>query len=209
MSEGSKRRQAHPVVQILVLTHLVLITSWSLPQPPPALENGSVQPSPRTIVSNPVAWGLWTNQRFRTSPPVQTTMLTFGLWQYWDMFAPDPSRLDIWLDAEVVYADGSTKIVPYPRMSQMPIHEKYFMERFRKYVERMNGEQYDFKWPALSQWMALKAWTDKDNPPVAVTMRRHWRDIAPYPQETSPLYAQFAFHTHAVDQAKLKADKRW
>ncbi len=197
------------MVQILVLTHLVIIASWSLPQPPPALENGSVQPSPRTVVSNPVSWGLWANQRFRSSPAIQTPMLTLGLWQYWDMFAPDPSRLDIWMDAEVVYANGSTAIVPYPRMSQMSIPEKYLKERFRKYVERMNGLEFDFKWPALSQWMAAQGWKDPSNPPIRVTMRRHWRDIQRYPEKTPPQYATFAFYTHEVDQERLKEDKSW
>jgi hypothetical protein len=202
--EGQPAKRVHPIIQILVWAHMALIICWSLPAPPPALQNGSVRASPNTVVQNPVSWLLLGNWKLKTSPPVQNYMLTFSQWQYWDMFAPDPSSLDIWLDAEVTMADGTIKTVPYPRMSQMSIPVKYFHERYRKYVERLNGEEYSYKWPAFARWMARRAWTDPKNPPKEARLRRHWRDIRPYPEATPPEYSMFIFHVEAFEEGELE-----
>jgi hypothetical protein len=44
-----------------------------------------------------------------------------GLFQSWDMFSPQPKATNSYLEALVLYKDGSTKIWSFPRMEQLTL----------------------------------------------------------------------------------------
>src|ERR1700689_2462600 len=58
-----------------------------------------------------------------------------GLFQSWDMFSPLPKSANAYMEALVLYKDGSTTIWSFPRMEQLTLTEKYSKERYRKFVE--------------------------------------------------------------------------
>lgn len=198
-------------VKAFVAWHVYAMTAWSLPQPPPALMNGQISFSFGELISRPVPWALALNQRIKGTSwlPLRPYMMATGLWQYWDMFAPNPSNLDIWLDAEVTFANGDKSTQLYPRMAAMSYPERYVKERFRKYVERVNPPEFDYKKPALGQWLAYEAAKDPGNPPVSIVVRRHFRKIRPYPQPTPQEDTTEVIWSGPVDQEKLKRDKGW
>jgi hypothetical protein len=207
MAEG--RRDVSPIVKVLVVAHMALVLHWSLPRPAPAVANGMLPPTAANIARHPVQFLLLGNEHARHHSPTRFYLLSTGLWQYWDMFAPNPAHLDYWYDSVVTYQDGSVRTVPYPRMKTSSLWRKFLDERYRKYIERTNNDETDsWKWPAFAQRMALMATTDERNLPVRVVLRRHYRFLAgpgkPEPKE----YQTSEFFVWIVDEQRLRADLR-
>lgn len=104
------------------------------------------------------------------------TLTNFG--QDWKMFAPEPDRRDQFVRAAVTLADGQTRLWTFPRMSDLGYAERYRRERFRKLVEA-SGRDFHV-WPALARYAARRvAAAEPHNPPVLVTLVRHFRDVPP------------------------------
>jgi hypothetical protein len=59
------------------------------------------------------------------------------------MFAPIPKSANAYIEAEVVYRDGSRKTWAFPRMEQLGLAEKYFRERYRKFIENLPRDEND------------------------------------------------------------------
>lgn len=198
-------------LKIFVLWHVYAITAWSLPAPPNVLRRGDIQPTFSRVISDPVPWFLTFNMAVKDADwlPLKWYMESTGLWQYWDMFAPNPLSLDHWFDSEVTYKDGSRKIQPYPRMASMSLPERYVKERFRKYSERVNPDFADWKKPAVAQWLALQAATDPNNPPIFIEFRRHFRWLPKYGEPIPEEYRTEVMVSLQVDQEKLRRDKGW
>lgn len=209
MENQGSTREVKPLVKVFVLTHMVLIASWSLPKPAPAVANGAIAPTAANVAMHFTDFFLVANDKLRLAPPVRYFMFSSGLWQYWDMFAPNPANLDLWWDSVVTFQSGKKLVVEYPRMKTMSIWQKYFKERYRKYLERMNTDSTDsYKRPAFAQRMALLSYKDPSDPPVRVQLRRHWRTMegmhSPVPKE----YKEFILFDYVVDQEKLQRDSR-
>lgn len=203
----------HPVIKILVIFHCVMILLWSLPNAPQSFQawlNKGATPEQLANAPRPVGsqWLLVWNHKYFKSSPLHYYLTATGIWQYWDMFAPNPSNLDHWADARIVFADGSSKIVPYPRMSQMPIPIKYFKERYRKFLERANMDANAYLWPPMAQRLALTSTSDPNNLPVSVFLTRHWKYVQPMDKPQPAKYSEYMFYEHVVDQARLKKDLR-
>lgn len=215
-------------VKWLVAFHVFSITIWSLPPPAPSIVNGSLKPAINFDGISPFARSLvpYIHDRILlfaykvkypshdASPPTRVVggamrayLLPTGMWQYWDMFAPNPSNLDVWVDAEVVFQDGTAKVHAYPRMAKLSIPMKYVQERFRKFLERAHAENYQYAWPTFAQRIALSEFEDPANPPVSVTLRRHFREVQPPGQPTPATYREYLYFTHTVDLKALRRDK--
>jgi len=168
-------------VKLFVGFHLLAIFSWSLPNPPNAVKNGIAPPVGSDVI-------LYYNDKYiRNSPfpdkiptyawPVSAYVLTTGTWQSWDMFAPNPSNTDVWCHVEIVRENGKVDRYAYPRIYDMPIPKKYVMERWRKFYERVNQNQYQFLWPTFAQRIAHICDTDPSNRPVKVRLFRHFKRV--------------------------------
>jgi len=191
-----KRPNAPWYVKVLVFAHLFCITVWALPAPPATLMNGQVKPVGSDYIL------LWNQKGPKQWRPLNAYLFTTGFWQYWDMFAPNPAQTDFWADAEVVYRDGKTRYYLYPRIYLLPIPSKYPNERFRKFFERANSEDYAFLWPQFALRIAYLN-DDPANPPVPVRLTRHWLPIAPPGQTQQKEYNRYTYYEYAVDQKAL------
>ncbi|MGV3615984.1 MAG: hypothetical protein ACO1SV_11675 [Fimbriimonas sp.] len=190
------KKNAPWYVKAFVVVHLVCITAWSLPHPPEGIAKGT---------STPVGsdWLLvWNEKYLKSFQPLFAYLFVTGTWQYWDMFSPNPSRTDIWVDAEVIYRDGTRKPYQYPRIYLLPIPSKYANERFRKFYERVNEDKYSYLWPQFAQRIAYLN-DDPKNPPVTIRLTRHWLDISPPGKPQPTEYNSKMYFEYAVDQAKL------
>jgi hypothetical protein len=191
--------------------HVYAMAAWSLPLPPAAILRGTEQFSLQSLASNPGAWALAGNLWVKQNPwlPLKWYMRSTGLWQYWDMFAPNPMSDDIWLDSVVAFQDGTEKVQPYPRMADLGLVDKYFQERFRKYADRFYRTGSSAKRTAFGQRMALLAATDRSNLPVSVVIRLHIRRVQRFGVPTPDGYETEQIGVVTVDQEKLKKDKGW
>lgn len=192
-----EKRVAIPV-KIFVFLIIFGITVWSLPNPPPSVQSGKRQPGGSD-------WILYWNQKYlKSNTFLSNFMLCTGLWQSWDMFSPNPSNLNIWADEVVTFADGTTRRHQYPRIEILPIPEKYLKERYRKFFERANGNEYAYLWPTFAQRIALEEFKDPKNPPIRVELWRHFYFVKPPSQVTKEEYTNVKYFTYEVDQQKLK-----
>ncbi|HLK15288.1 MAG TPA: hypothetical protein VKT78_10820 [Fimbriimonadaceae bacterium] len=212
-SDAPKQIRVSPWVKAFVAFHLVAITIWAVPNPPEAYKNGRQQWKLQTGSFQEFTKSLNDGVRVLNQTRLRTSLIKYydmptGLWQYWDMFAPNPANIDWYGDAEVIYKDGSRKIYQYPRMFDLGIGQKYFMERFRKFYERAHDDANAYVWPAFAQRVALLSTTDPNNPVVEVHLRRHWLEIMP-PDKPQPTdYKSYEYFRYPVDNAKLQRDLR-
>ena len=207
MNEAAPRKGVNPLIKVFVLFHMLMTLSWSVPPPAPAIANGSIPATPANIAQHPVDFALRANEQFKATSPTSMYLTFTGLWQYWDMFAPNPASVDLWWDAIVTYKSGKVAEEVYPRMKNLPIFQKYFKERYRKYLERMNNDATDsWKRPAFAQRMALLAYKDPNDPPVKIELRRHWREMLGMNEPLPDKYKEYTLFTYYVDQERLKRD---
>lgn len=219
-------RNAPRWLKLLVGFHVLAITSWTLPKSAPGVQAGFLEPKG-------LDWVLYANDAYVRHSPVQQYILTFGLFQSWDMFAPNPTNKDIWCDAIVRYQDGSEKVYTYPRVYEANYAKKYVIERYRKFYERVNLDLYQYMWPDFAQRIAVKM-DDPANPPVQVVLRRHYivtpRTVtfAEYienvgkaigegnitgsvlsPPNPEPVpFSESVFYTYDVDQSRLELTRK-
>lgn len=187
-------------VKVLVALHLVAIASWSLPNPAPGVMNGKVPPRGNEVLLHQ------NYQKLKLNPAVRKYLFVTGAWQYWDMFAPNPSSVDVWGDAIVVRKDGTRDTYQYPRIALMPIPQKYMMERYRKFFERVSTEEYSYLWPQFSRVIARKMNGDPANPPVKIILRRHRQPIPKLGEFVMPPYSNEEFFTYTVKSEDLSEE---
>jgi hypothetical protein len=107
-----------------------------------------------------------------------------GLFQSWDMFSPQPKAGNSYLEALILYKDGSTKIWSFPRMEQLTLTEKYSKERYRKFVETLLDNKNADLWPDVARYVARLPETQAAGPPQKVMLVAKWSDIVRQPDGT-------------------------
>jgi hypothetical protein len=188
-------------VKLFVVWHVLAITIWAIPHPTPAAMQKTRPPLG-------TEWLLYWNEIYlKGFQPISSYLFVTGAWQYWDMFSPNPSSKDLWLDAIVVYKDGSEKVYQYPRMARLSIPEKFVKERYRKFYERVDLVDNTFLWSVVAQRIAYLA-DDPRNPPTIVKLRRHWMFISPPGKPQPEEYSSYVYYWHAVDPKKLERDRK-
>ncbi len=114
------------LINLFIVFHLFALVSWSMSRP-------SVTRSDFNVFLRPYMLGL-------------------GLWQGWEMFAPNPASRSVILKAEAVYPDGSVvswKAPAYYAWKKNPTEEKSTaaLERYRKWgAERISQDDYKPLW---------------------------------------------------------------
>jgi hypothetical protein len=74
--------------------------------------------------------------------PYRYYVLPLGLWQWWAVFAPDPMRQSIVLNAEVVDAKGMRYTYEFPRLADLPWWQKFPRYRNCKFTANMLVDEY-------------------------------------------------------------------
>lgn len=200
-------------VKAFVVFHLLGITVWSLPNPKKPYMNETLKLGIRKdnfvqSFSETVTEGtLLFNWKYLKRSPLSYYTLSTGFWQYWDMFAPNPASIDLYLEADITYRDGSKTRFHYPRIYTLSIPMKYVKERYRKFYENVNNDEQAYIRPAVAQRIALESFDDPANPPVQVVLIRYFDTIEPPGVPEDPTYKSVPYFTYRVDQRKLFRDK--
>jgi hypothetical protein len=110
---------------------------------------------------------------------IRPYMLWSGLFQNWNMFAPDPLMLNGFVEAEIVFRDGKTGRWSFPRTEQLGLADRYFKERYRKFAnEYLRMDANSGLWPDAAVYIARRNY-QPSNPPVIVLLYRYWSLIRP------------------------------
>ena len=111
--DPSDRGRWQTIVSIFILFHLIAITCWALPWNLPVVRD--------------------------VKELVRPYMLWTGLFQSWDMFAPNPKQTNSFLRAVVITSDRHMKVWNFPRMEELDFGKRYEKERYRKFEEEMGN----------------------------------------------------------------------
>jgi len=163
--------------------------------------------SPREVANaprpNPLHWVQIMNEKhLRQNKAIRSYLFFAGTWQYWDMFAPDPSNNDIWFDAIVETTDGRRFEYEIKRIHSMNLIEKYFKERYRKYMERAHLDENRWGWPYLARGVARSFLQDTGQVPARLTLRRHFRYV--FIDKPTPPYTVYPFFDYTVTKGDLE-----
>ena len=138
---------------------------------------------------------------------VRPYLIFTGLFQKWDMFAPDPSRLNNFVGAVVTYRNGDRSLWTFPRMENLGYVDKYFKERYRKYAnDCLRLDTNSGLWPDAARYIARLNRRPSD-PPAAVDLVRYWSIVAPPDangEEPTRLWNQHTFFRWIVAPGDLE-----
>jgi hypothetical protein len=77
-------------------------------------------------------------------PTLQYYMVPLGLWQFWAMFAPDPMRDTITLEAEVIDKRGLRQRFAFPKVADYDTWHAIPKFRHSKYTANVSIKEDDF-----------------------------------------------------------------
>ena len=140
------------LISAFLLFHLVSIACWCVPLDTPLL---------RVIRNGVGPYFRWT-----------------GLFQAWNMFAPEPMKVNSFIEAHVTFADNRSRTWKFPRMEQLSYRERYFRERYRKFSENLGAENNSALWPDVARHIA-RLNNQPSNPPAVIILIRYWSEIEP------------------------------
>ena len=143
-----------PLISIFLAFHIAAITCWCIPLDIPGIN------VVRKLVRPYFLWA--------------------GLFQSWDMFAPSPKSANTYLEAQILYKDGTREVLTLPRMEQLSLSDKFFKERYRKFTDNLVDERYDLMLPDVARHIA-RSKSRQGNPVKLVVIVYNYSLIAPGP----------------------------
>lgn len=146
------RRAKYIAINIFLAFHILAIACWCIPIDSPLI------PLCRNLVRPYFLWS--------------------GLFQSWDMFAPIPKTANTYVEAVVIYRDGSRKTWTLPRMEQLGLTGKYFKERYRKFADNLQLDENEALLPDAARYIARLNSTPA-NPVKTVLLIQHFSFIVP------------------------------
>ena len=173
-ASGIVRRR---VISAFILFHLIAITLWALPYDFPVIVHARdlIQPYMR-----------WT-----------------GLFQTWDMFAPNPVPTNTTIKA-VVITDHHMHVWEYPRMDKLGFGERYRKERYRKFAENLLQDRTALLLGDVSKHIA-RFYNDPDDPPEKVILLKYESEIRPWTEDGSvPAVNPSVLYEGYIDPADLR-----
>jgi len=146
------RRAKYIAINIFLAFHILAIACWCMPVDVPLVLLC------RNLVRPYLAWS--------------------GLFQSWDMFAPIPKSANTYIDAILIYQDGSRTTWTLPRMEELGFTQKYFKERYRKYADNLQVDDNEALLPDAARYIARLNSTPA-KPVKTVLLIQHYSVIVP------------------------------
>lgn len=110
--------------------------------------------------------------------PAQPFLNALGLDQNWGVFAPDPRRESIALEARVTFSDGTTEVWEPPRGGRLI--DAYWDHKWAKYEENAIQDAHrDTLWRPTALFAAREVTRDGKQPTHVTLVRRFQANHAP------------------------------
>jgi len=178
---GPRLTRARAIISGFILVNLVVILSWSLPV------NSLLVSVAKRAVGPYMMWS--------------------GLWQGWNMFAPDVPAATTHVEAELIRRDGRTTDWKFSSPPDYGYYRRYFMERRRKFSnDHLRLDTSAELWPDAARYVA-RLNNDPANPVDTVRLVRYWAPIPP-PGSAQPRnpahWNRYVFFTYPVKPEDLR-----
>jgi len=122
------------------------------------------------------AFPLYRESHKRLSERLHPVLNATGLYQGdWQLFAPDPDRINSWVQARVQRADGSSWIWSTPDWQRRSQLQRFQEGRHQKLSDAMRLDSRRALWPYFSDYIARMA--PPGARPVRVELTRYWWDL--------------------------------
>jgi hypothetical protein len=108
-----------------------------------------------------------------------------GLFQSWDMFAPEPQRMNSYLKAVVITTNHHLKVWSFPRMEELSYWQRFRQERYRKFAEVLPQPIFAPVWPDVARHVA-GFFADPADPPDKVMLIQFQSEIPPAGGQEQP-----------------------
>ncbi len=176
--EPGSSRPARWAISLFILFHLAAITAFCLPL------NSLLLPAVKDAVRPYMLWS--------------------GLFQSWDMFAPEPRKTNLRVAARVAYRDGHSQMWRFPEMDVLGYGSRYAKERYRKFAnDNLRLDENAALWPDAAAVIARLNNTDPSDPPVEVDLIRSWSDVSLWGRTAEP-WSSYVFYRHRVAAGDLR-----
>ena len=143
-------------------------------------------------------------QIFKLVTPIQNY---FSMWRGWQMFAPNPLRMNSRLFAKI-HINGKILEYEFPNPQSENKMQAYLVgERWRKYlVEGVRLDKNSHLWPDCARWVYRKyKLAHPDHQVTQIDLYRKWSDIPPWNQyfiahgsKTKSKYNEFKFYSYPI-----------
>jgi len=136
-------------------------------------------------------------------------VLALGVWQSWDLFAPDPRTMQVRMDATVTLRDGATRNWVFFQSEGLGPIARLRQERYRKWAhDNVRLDEKPELWAPTALFIA-RQFADERNPPVRVELHRHWADMLPPPKSGLPErretdWQQYTFYRRDISAEDLR-----
>lgn len=111
--------------------------------------------------------------------PYRYYILPLGLWQWWAIFAPDPIRNTMTLNAEILDAKGMRHIYEFPRIGDLPWWQKLPQYRRPKFTANMMIDEYKVHRQFTARHAVRELGLGKEAFPVWVSLYAEIKDSPP------------------------------
>ena len=110
-----------------------------------------------------------------------------GLWQEsWQLFAPEPKKLNVSASAKFYLADGLTLQWNSPRWVELNVFEKFFSVRHMKFYYLLTRDVNRASWRSFALYRRSLLPSSVQDDVVRVELWRHWKMTPPPDQEWMP-----------------------
>src|ERR1700733_450155 len=137
-------------INAFIIFHLLAITCWAIPNSSPLVQIS------KNLIRPYFIWS--------------------GLFQSWDMFAPNPKAANTYMEAIILYKDRSSQLWSFPRMENLSLTQRYIKERYRKYEDNLQNNDNSELWLDAARRVA-RLNSDAANPAQTVLLVVRWSDI--------------------------------
>jgi hypothetical protein len=118
-----------------------------------------------------------------------------GLWQSWDMFAPDPMPADIFVSLLAVLDDGTVVEGDLTNMPTLDLRTRYTTERWRRFCnDHLRLDANRRLWPGAARGFAARIERERGRRVIRLQIWRHWQAVVPPGEDWRPEWSSTPFH---------------
>lgn len=117
--------------------------------------------------------------RLRTLAIASYYMNPLGLWQNWSMFAPDPTRHTLTLDAIAVDKNGIFYNFAFPKMSDYTILQRFPRVRHSKFLAYLLSDEFAVNREVAARHVVRRLEIPAESFPVEVELQLQVRETPP------------------------------
>ena len=166
------------VISAFILFHLIAITLWAIPY------DFSLIVKAREVIQPYMRWT--------------------GLFQTWNMFAPNPIPTNTYIKAVVITEHHRIYTWNYPRMDQLGLGERYRKERYRKFAENLLQDRTTLLLADVVKHIA-RFYNDPGDPPEKVILLKYETAIRPWTGEgNEPTSSPTVLYEDYIEPADLR-----